>query len=513
MSSRTPTPGFVSRTARSISRLITSVAPPLHSIRWKIFLLFMIVLILPLALVGYKIRQSIETSYLHSTEEGMIDTATVVAELYARLQAESQGDAQQLAGALKRVYANLDQTFQIKARLFGFTKNEVDTRIIAFDRAGEVVLDTAGIAQSGDDFSRWSDVRAALRGQYGSRWELDRARHRVNLYSTVPVFVGGKIVGAVSVSKPTNRVRNFIARQLKHLAVPIGAAVAMAAGLAFLLSGYITRTVAGLADKAERIASGEPNVRLETWSKSELGALARSVEKMRVKLEGRAYVEEMATNLSHELKTPLAAIRGAAEVLEDGAIDDPAARAKFLTNIQSEVQRLDRIVSELLKLSRIETHPADQAAEPIDAVEVLREIGGLYLARAEHLGIRFSSTLPGEPLPIKASGVQFRQMLANLLDNAMQFTPAGRAVAISAERVDGRAEIRVRDEGGGIEPDLLSKIFDRFFTTENPRTGNRGTGLGLAIVQSIVRVNEGTISVESELGKGTEFVVRFPLSS
>ncbi|MEI8342388.1 MAG: ATP-binding protein, partial [Verrucomicrobiota bacterium] len=398
-----------------------------------------------------------------------------------------------------------DHTFQIKARLFGFTKNEVDTRILFYDHAGRIVFDTDGLASAGADFSQWNDVHAALRGQYGSRWELDKPHKRVNLFSTVPVFVGGKIIGAVSVSKPTNRVRNFISRQLKHLAIPVVFAVMMAGGLAFLLSGYITRTVTSLANKAERIAAGEAGVRLETWSKSEMGALARSVEKMRRKLEGKAYIEEMATNLSHELKTPLASIRGAAELLEDGAINDPAARVKFLGNIQSEVQRLDRLVGDLLQLSRIETHPGELAEGPVDLSGVAREVAAVYKQRADNLGLRFDTELPAGPFTLRISTAHFKQVLASLLDNALQFTPSGRRVSL----VISDAEIRVCDEGPGIDADLSPKIFDRFFTTENPRTGNRGSGLGLAIVKSIVERNQGVIEVKSVPGEGSEFVIRF----
>lgn len=501
-----PPNSLLARSVLFVSRLISRFAPPLHSIHWKVFVLFMTVLLLPLAVVGYKIRASIETSYLHSTEEGMIDTATLAAELYARLDAEHGDDPRTLGEELKRVYAHLDQTFQIKARLFGFTKNEVDTRLLFFDRAGRLVFDTDTRARAGADFSQWSDVRTALRGQYGARWELDKPHKRVNLYSTVPVFVGGKIIGVVSISKPTNRVRNFITRQLMHLALPVAVAVLASGALAFLLSGYLTQTVASLAGKAERIAAGEPGVQLETWSKSELGELARSVEKMRTKLEGKAYVEEMAANLSHELKTPLASIRGAAELLEDGALDDPEARAKFLGNIQTETQRLDRLVNDLLQLSRIETHPGELAKAAVDVSGAAREIAGIYRQRAENLGLKFSMQLPDEPLEIKVSEPHFRRMLGNLLDNALQFTPSGGRVCLIVR--DG--EIRVKDEGPGIDADMLPKIFDRFFTTENPRTSNRGSGLGLAIVKSIVERNKGVIECHSAPGQGSEFIVRFP---
>jgi Signal transduction histidine kinase len=221
-----------------------------------------------------------------------------------------------------RVYSNLNETYEIKARLFGFTRAEVDTRLLVYDSAGRVIFDTKGLATD-QDFSKSEDVRQALNGKYGSRWELDKPHQRVNIYSTLPVFVEGKTVGAVSVSKSTNRIRNFISRSLEGFVVPGVIALVLATAMAYALSAYITRIIRDLALRAERVAAGESNVRLETWTRSELGTLARAVERMREKLEGKAYVEEMATNLSHELKTPLAAIRGSAELLEGPASNDP----------------------------------------------------------------------------------------------------------------------------------------------------------------------------------------------
>jgi two-component system sensor histidine kinase CreC len=447
--------------------------------------------------IAYKVRTSIETSYLHSTEEGMIDTAAVVSELYARLYGEFGADSTKVADELSRVYSNLNETYEIKARLFDFTRAEVDTRLLVYDPAGRVIFDTKGIALN-QDFSKWTDVSRALKGEYGSRWELDKPHQRVNIYSTLPVFVDGKTVGAVSVSKSTNRIRNFISGSLKHLLVPGLIALALAAAMAYMLSAYITRIIWDLALRAERVAAGERNVRLETWTRSELGTLARAVERMREKLEGKAYVEEMATNLSHELKTPLAAIRGSAELLEGPASDDPAARAKFLANIQSEVARLDRIVTELLKLSRIEAQPPGAELSPIDASSAAREIGEMYRRRAADLGIVFSEKIGGESLRVRI--------------DEMQFTAAGGEVRFRGGRKDGAIEFEVHDNGSGIEPELLPKIFDRFFTTAGPRSGNRGTGLGLAIAKSIANANGGTISVKSELGSGSTFTVTFPVA-
>jgi len=483
--------------------------PGLHSIHWKVFIFHLAILILPLGYIAWKVRGSIETSYLHSTEEGMIDTAAVVTELYARLYGQYGADTGKLSTELANVYSNLNETYEIKARLFDFTKAEVDTRLLVYDRAGRVIFDTRGIAAN-QDFSKWTDVRHALEGQYGSRWELDKAQQRVNIYSTLPVFVDGKIIGAVSVSKSTNRIRNFISRSLENLLVPGALALLLATAMAYALSAYITRIIWDLASRAERIAAGEGNIRLETWTRSELGTLARAVDRMREKLEGKAYVEEMATNLSHELKTPLATIRGSAELLEGAAGYDSAARAKFLSNIQTEVARLDRIVSELLKLSRIEAQPAGGEVTWSDAASAARQIASAYRGRAADVGIIFRSEIADEPLPVRITEMHLKQLLTNLLDNALQFTSAGGSVCLGAKRQNGSVELTISDEGTGIEPELLPKVFDRFFTTENPRTGNRGTGLGLAIAKSIANASGGTISVRSELGRGSTFTVVCP---
>src|SRR5436190_13039210 len=483
--------------------------PGLHSIHWKVFVFHLAVLILPLAYISYKVRTSIETSYLHSTEEGMIDTAAVVSEFYARLYGQFGADSEKVAGEFSRVYSNLNETYEIKARLFGFTRAEVDTRLLVYDPAGRVLFDTKGVATN-QDYSRIADVQQALAGKYGSRWELDKPHQRVNIYSTLPVFADGKIVGAVSVSKSTNRIRNFISRSLENFLLPGLIALVLATVMAYALSAYITRIIWDLAWRAERIAAGESNVRLETWTRSELGTLARAVERMREKLEGKAYVEEMATNLSHELKTPLAAIRGSAELLEGPASNDPAARAKFLANIQTEVARLDRIVTELLKLSRIEAHPAGTEVTSIDAQPVAKEIAEMYQRRAADLGLKFEADIAGTSMPMRITEMQLKQLLTNLLDNALQFTPAGSAISFITRRKDRVLVFEIRDEGVGIEPELLPKIFDRFFTTANPRTGNRGTGLGLAITKSIATASSGTISVESELGRGSIFLVTLP---
>ncbi len=339
------------------------------------------------------------------------------------------------------------------------------------------------------------------------------------IYATLPVWqANGGLIGAVSVVKPTTRLVHFIVRTLKELLLPIAGAVALAAALAYVLSAYLTRIVRSLGTQAERIAAGESGVRLETWTRSELGALARAVERMRRKLEGKAYVEETVANLSHELKTPLAAIRGAAELLEDGAVNDPVACARFLGNIQQETARLNGIVDGLLQLARLDSAPAaDPAAPPLDLAAAVHQIAmQVYEPRAADAGVYFTWDMPETPLLCRVSDEHFRQLVGNLLDNALHFTAVGDNIWLKLVREGPTGEfarLTVRDTGQGIEPEILPKIFERFFTTGNPRTGTRGTGLGLALVKSVAQTARGSVEASSQLGRGSEFVVRLPVVS
>ena len=490
--------------------------PGLHSIHWKVFAFHLAVLVLPVGYLAWELRQSLERTHLQATEEGMIDTAALAGDIYARLAADAGGDPARITDSLSRCFADFESYRSAKSRLFGFTPEEADTRLIFYDHAGRVLYDTFDHAETGRDHSKDLDVRLALAGRYGSRWQLDRQRGRVLIYATVPVRQGSTLIGAVSVLKPTTRLVHFVVHTLKELLLPLVAATALAAVLAYVLSAYLTRIVRSLAMQAERVAAGESGVRLETWTRSELGALARAVERMRRKLEGKAYVEETVTNLSHELKTPLAAIRGAAELLEDGAVHDPAACARFLTNIQQETARLDGIVDGLLQLARLESAPAaNLTAAPLDLVAMVRDLAGTYHERAAALGIRLTWNIPETAMRCQITPEHLRQIVSNLLDNALHFTPANQRIFLELARdqtTENTARLVVRDEGQGIEPQILPKIFERFFTTGNPRTGVRGTGLGLALVRSLAEIARGTVTAESRPGEGSVFTVRLPLA-
>lgn len=466
-----------------IQKLISFLAPPLHSLHWKIFLLCLVSIFLPGVYFAWKVGQSIERSHLRSTERGMIDTALVVAELFPLHSLETLPGAREI---LRMVFKDLSPNL----------------RIVLYNPEGKVIHDTEGMLSVGTDYSSQRDVKLAMRGDYGARWKRDNYRRVVVLYSTLPIIREGKIIGLVSVIKTSADVRKSVIRSLKDLAIPSLLALALATLVSYFLSSYLTRIITGLARRAEQVAAGKPNVRLETWTKSELGDLARALEKMRQKLEGKAYVEDMAVTLSHEIKTPLASIRGAAEIIENTG--DDTVRRKFLRNILAETDRLTSIVSNLLALSRIESAPATLPSRS-SLSETAEQAALPFHARAESLGLIFEEKISPPPCWIQIPPDQLHRLIVALLENAFQFTPKGSKVTLEVDC----AKLCIRDEGPGIPTELQGKIFDRFFTTINPLTSRRGTGLGLAIVKSIATRYQAKIDLYSHLNEGTSVAVNF----
>ncbi len=383
-----------------------------------------------------------------------------------------------------------------------FKDRSSNLRILLYDRDGTVISDSDSIHAVGT-VAKAGDVISALQGRYGARWERDQDRG-VMLFSTLPLFRNGEIVGAISVIKPTLGVKSSVIRLLRDLAIPAAIALALALAFSYALSAYLTGVIRDLVGRAERISAGDRGVVLATWTKSELGDLARALEVMRQKIEGRAYIEEMASTLSHELKTPLAAIQGAADILE-GAKDE-ATRQRFSESIRAEVSRLTGITNSLLELSRIETAP-EAAFVPARLIEVGTEIEKLYISRAEVLGVEFRMECKGDPGSAPMAADSLRRVIVCIMDNAFAFTPRGGSVFLRI----APGNIVVRDNGCGMDAETVAKAFTRFFTSVNPLTGRRGSGLGLAVASSLVERAGGRVSITSSPGEGTEVGVRFPV--
>lgn len=350
-------------------------------------------------------------------------------------------------------------------------------------------------------------IREALAGRYGATVRPTGGeiwRPSLTLYSAIPVRSNGQVVGAVLVSQSTVR----ILRELDEVRLDIFkvflVSVGVAAVLSLLLAGTITHPVRRLRDEANDLLDRRGRLRGRFGGSrraDEIGDLARALEGLTARIAAHQHaLEAFASDVSHELKNPLASIRSATELLAE--IDDPRDRERFVALILQEVARMERLLSGMREIGEIDAHLETEAAAPVDLSGLLAEYAGT--------GIELRS--PAHPIIVNAAPERLSQVFVNLLDNARSFSPPGGTVTLTLDAWDDIAKVRIEDQGPGIPETNLEKIFDRFFTYRpgEPHARDGHTGLGLAIAKAIVEGYGGTITAGNRPEGGARFEVRLP---
>ena len=349
------------------------------------------------------------------------------------------------------------------------------------------------------------EVRAALAGLRSARTRLRARDPGVFFFVAEPVRFEREVAGAVYAVRSTQPVMVELYRIRAGLVRVLVVAFAITAAISLLLAWSISRPLVHLADAAKRVGRGEPDVIIPVGGSGEIAELGEQFALMKARLDARMrYISEFAADVAHEFKSPLTSIRGAAELLGEGAADEPEARARFLRNIELDVARLDRLVSRLLQLSRIEA--SSQAMTTVDLPALLGRTTERASAPDQPVDLRYRAAVR----QIRVREADLETALLNLLDNAVRFSPPGEPVVVDVVTVPGALRIAVIDRGPGISPAHLGKVFDRFFTTDADRDG---TGLGLAIARAVVEAHGGVIEVASTPGEGATFTVVLPVRS
>jgi two-component system phosphate regulon sensor histidine kinase PhoR len=222
-------------------------------------------------------------------------------------------------------------------------------------------------------------------------------------------------------------------------------------------------------------------------------------------------------DVSHELRTPLTAIRGFVETLQDGAADDPTVRDRFLDTIAIEADRLIRLTNDLLLLTRADAGRLELRTTIVDLVASARDAIAQLEARAteKQITLRLTSELPDTPIPILADADRIHQVLVNLLDNALKFTPIGGRITVSLDDTGERVTCKITDTGPGIPLTEIPHLFERFYRGDRSRAreeGQSGAGLGLSIARAVIEAHGGHIWIESPPGQGTIVTFTLPQS-
>lgn len=470
------------------------------------FLLVHVLLVaLPIAGIGF--ARFYEREMLRSLEDDMIHQGALVAELVASDSAESRLTGRETF--LRRV---AKQT-RMRIRLLDAQGQLVaDSHRHGAPEGAEVPLPrlmpasvmtreprrNVEVPERVEDLSGRAEVQAALAGKYGSTTRLWKNGDRLFLFSALPIRDG---LGVVYLTRSTNPVRAAMYRIRRNLVVISGAAFLTTLVVSLFLAWTISRPLARLTKTATAIAGGDRTRALELERHDEIGQLAQAFAAMTAHLDGKAReTAELAANLSHEFKSPLTSLRGAAELLLDGAAEDPAARERFLNNMLADAQRLDRLVTRLLELSRVEADASPE--EAVDLAALVREVC------VQRPDAPIDVVVNGPPLKLKGRRALLSSALGNLVDNALQHALPQTRVRVTVASTARSVRVSVHNASTPISAANLARLWDRFFTT---RAESGGSGLGLPIVASVARAHGGIVDVVSTAEAGTTFALTLPV--
>lgn len=448
--------------------------------------------------------REIRPRYLETVEESLNDTAYILTglieqELIFLPDGTVIPDTQKLDQVIQRAK---ERTFE--AKIYGFTKTKVTLDVYVTDRNGIVIYDSQGF-RTGKDYSRYNDVLLTLKGKYGARSSrmIEEDPSSGALFVAAPVTARGEIAGTLTVVKPKDSVTVFIElarRKFINAGVVVALAVILLGTVVFF---SITRPVERLRkhvlNPAGQFRSRIPEIR----------DLHSAFETMRKELEGRKYVEDYVANLTHELKTPLAALRASAELLETGTSEE--RKTRLYQNIEIESRRMQSIIDAMLSLSAVENRSKINP-EKADTREIIENaVGSAKLAAGnDKVSIQFNR--PVNPEPIECDVFLIEQTILNLLQNALAFATDESVVHVSLIRAGNFIEISIQNTGPQIPDYALDKLFDRFYSLPRPSTGRKSTGLGLSFAQEAVRLHGGELLIENTKS-GVLAKVRLPVKN
>lgn len=389
---------------------------------------------------------------------------------------------------------------------------DTGARVTILDPRGNVVADSAAPLGSLPNQGNQPEVRAALSGLVQRDMRAAEASGEMALFVAAPIQQGDRVLGLVQMARPMREITGGFRRFLLQLGSISLLALALATLLGVAISRRMLRPVQQLEQASLRVASGDLSQQAPVETADELGALAVAFNTMvREVREMMAQQRLFVANASHELRTPLTNIKLRSEALLGGASEDPAVAGRYLAEIDREADRLGRLASALLDLSRLEQGRASYASavQPVDLLPLLHAVADATALRASQAGLTLHVDLPPELPRLTVWPEQIEAVLVNLLDNAIKFTPAGGQVSLSAVANSQRCLIQVADNGPGIPAEDLPHVFERFYRVDKARSrndappGGSGAGLGLAIVKALLEQNGGQISVASQPGQGT----------
>ena len=387
---------------------------------------------------------------------------------------------------------------------------QLETRILILDTQGIVLIDSQQEEQ-GSNLANDALVSEALLGKTSSRTETSGEN---TMHLALPAIADGQMIGIVYLSQPLGDVTSVLHDLRTRLLLSAGIALLVSAIVALLLSRAISNPVRRLTTAASAVAHGDFDQQVPVRSKDELGQLSRTFNDMTSRLQAARQMQtDFLADVSHESRTPLTSIKGMVETLRDGAVDDPDVRDRFLSTIETETDRLIRLVNDLLLLSQADSEALNLRRDSVDLSELVQTAIDQFSHKAAEKELDLQTEINPDSPTVLIDSDRIEQVLINLLDNAIKYSrPNGTVTVIVTPGKDQSVLVQVRDEGIGIPTEDLPHIGQRFYRTDKARSRTEGgAGLGLAIAKAFIEAHGGQLWIESKEGQGT--TVSFTLPS
>ena len=474
--------------------------------RNRIFVGILLAYALGVAVLLWRLLADIDPRYRESAEESLVETAHLMASVI-----EARGpDARTLAAlsreALQPVFRTL-YARKLEANIFGFVKTRVELRATVVDAEGRVVFDSLS-RHEGEDHSRWRDTRLALAGEYGARTspDVDGDPATSVMYVAAPIHSAGRIVGAVSLGKPVQSFGQFVEKARRKTLLVGATSVVAVLLLVVILSVWLVRPF-GLVGDYVRYVRAQRSFSLPRLSRRALATIASAYGEMRDALAGRSHAADYVQTLTHELKSPLSAIRGAAELLREPMPE--ADRQRFLGHIARETGRIQELVDRMMELATLESRRQLDKTDIVALRPLLEDLAASARNAGAPRRVAVQLVAP-EDASVEGDALLLRRAVSNLLDNALDFSPEGAVVTLALRLGPRRVEVSVADGGPGIPDYADDKVFEKFYSLARPHSRKKSTGLGLSFVKEIAELHRGRATLQNGVGGGAVATLSLP---
>ncbi|MDD7985530.1 two-component system sensor histidine kinase CreC [Lentisphaera marina] len=479
------------------------------TIKQRIILTFGIISALAIYLFTDSLNTNSRRHYLEASEELMYDQVFTLRSFIYALRTE---DDPMALSALKTSFAQKDSILKQtpKAKIYAIEKWGTDTQLYLTDKDGDITYHSQSPGELGKSYNHWRNISLALAGDYGARStrsDKDDPSTSV-LHVTLPIYDDQqRLSGTITLVKPVKRLSLYLNLARKKIVRTAFLTLALLILLCFYFTRRIVRPIEALTEFADEIGMGQrPNLPATPYG--EIKILANTMQEMLKKLDGTAYVESYMQTLSHELKSPLAAMHGALELLDEAS---PEQAAKLCSNLRKETTRMNKMIENILFLSRLENQAQDMERNEIDLCALAKHILAESRERYPHHQFRYRNTI--SKAPVLGNDFLLQVAINNLVKNAVEFSPEESIIEISATKNAHQFELTITDPGQGIPDYALDKIFDRFYSLPRPNNGRKSSGLGLAIVREILSHHHGDITITSKGDQlGTQIQISLPIA-